>query len=301
MVSDEIPVLVMQKFGLEAKRQGNEYHSPCPDCAGKDRCIWFNDETKNGFCRQCMKTFWLTDLEKIDPLEKLDRQKRAREREVQELAMIERRITDWQRRADYRAGFHDGMSYAAREWWMGQGITDESIDWYGLGMCKWSWNNNADGEQRKVTAYTIPIRDPQTWEVVNMQYRLENPPPGVGKYLQSQGLPARSFYARQHTGGDVLIVEGAKKAIVLDQFTDRTIQIVGLPGITPSDRLIDELAGYKRKWLLPDPDVLEKPVQRFREHLTDLRVVRLPVKPDDAVLQRGMGKDELRNFMRYAR
>jgi len=301
MVDSDIPVLVYQKFGLEAKRKGNEYHSACPDCGGKDRCIWFNDETKNGFCRQCVKTYWLTDLEKIDPLEKLERQKRAREREEQEMAMLERRIASFQRRSDYQAGWHDAMSFTAREWWRQQGITDESIDWYGLGMCKYPLVNGSTGDRRNFTAYTIPIHDPITWDVVNMQYRISDPLPGMGKYRQETGLPARSFYARQHTGGDVLIVEGAKKAIVLDQFTDHTIQVVGLPGITPSDRLIEELAGYKRKYLLPDPDVSEKPVQRFRERLTDLRVTRLPVKPDDAIMQSGMTKDDLRGWLRYSR
>jgi hypothetical protein len=153
----------------------------------------------------------------------------------------------------------------------------------------------------ELEAYTIPIRDPNTSELVNVQYRLVDPPQGVGKYRQEYGIPARSFYAHPHTGGDVLIVEGAKKAIVLDQLLDNSMQVVGLPGVSPSDTLIDELKGYNRKWFLPDPDVQAAPLQRFRERLSNLKIVRLPVKPDDAVVQCGMGRGEFRKWMQLYR
>lgn len=297
MVSDDIPVLVMQKFGLVAKRVGREWRSACPSCGGHRRFVWYGDGKGNGFCQQCHETFWITDLKTMDPLERLEMEQRARVDMEREIRLQVARLKTWQEKQAYRRGWNDALSYAAREWWHRQGIEDASIDCYGLGACKYPIRNTRTGEQLDLDAYTIPVRDPETWEIVNMQYRLENPPAGVGKYRQATGIAARSFYARQHTGEDVLIVEGAKKAIVLDQLLGRSVQVVGLPGISPSPALIDELAGYKRKWFLPDPDVTDKPIRRFSERLTDLRVVRLPVKPDDAVTQFGMGKDELRNYV----
>lgn len=296
MATLDIPTLVMERYGLTAKKQGREYHSPCPDCGGRDRMIWFDDDKGNGFCRQCLKTFWLTDLKTLDPLEKLERERRAREREAQERGMIARRIESFQRRNDYRAGWHDAMTFAAREWWKAQGITDESIDDYELGACKYQLHK-PNGETMDLTAYTIPIRDPNDWGLVNVQYRLENPPQGFGKYRMQVDLPARSFYCKPHTGGDVIIVEGAKKAIVLNQLLDGACQVVGLPGITPAEMLIDELAGYKRKFFLPDPDVTATPIQRFRDRLQNLHVVRLPVKPDDAVTRYGMTREDLRAWL----
>ncbi|MBA2705846.1 MAG: hypothetical protein H0U60_18575 [Blastocatellia bacterium] len=297
----DIPVAVFQKYGLTAKKQGNEFHSPCPACGGRDRMIWYGDDKGNGYCRQCQKTFWLMDLEKLDPLEKLDRMQRAKERETAERAILERRITKFHEQEAYRAGWHDGMNYAARQWWTAQGITEESIDWYGLGACKYPLVNRTTGERVEMNAYTIPIYDPDTWSVVNRQYRLDNPPAGVGKYRQEQGIPARSFYCRQHTGGDVLIVEGAKKAIVVDQLLAHSIQVVGLPGISPSERLIDELACYKRKYFLPDPDVQTAPIKRFQERLQNIKVVRLPVKPDDAITQHGLTRNDLREWLLQTR
>lgn len=297
----DIPALVLQKFGMVAKKQGHEFHSPCPECGGRDRCIWFADGKGNGFCRNCIKTFWLTDLKQMDPLERLEMEQRARANIEREKQLIAKRLHTWQEKQAYRQGWNDALSYAAREWWHSQGINDDSISRFELGATKYPIRETESGARRELDAYTIPIHDPDTWDVVNMQYRLVNAPPGLGKYRQEHGLPARSFYTHPHTGGDVLIVEGAKKAIVLDQLLEHEIQIVGLPGITPSERLIDELSGYKRKWFLPDPDVKSAPLERFSERLSNLRIVRLPVKPDDAVVSCGMGRNELRGWLKMYR
>ena len=297
MATLDIPTLVMERYGLTAKKQGREYHSPCPDCGGRDRMIWFDDDKGNGFCRQCYKTFWLTDLKTLDPLEKLEREQRAREYAERQRGLDAQLLTKFQSRADdYLRGWHDAMTYAAREWWHAQGITDETIEYYELGARPYPITNSL-GEKLNLIAYTIPIRDPETCNVVNMHYRIDNAPDGFGKYKQEAGLPARSFYCKPHTGGDVIIVEGAKKAMVLNQLLDGACQIVGLPGITPSERLIDELAGYKRKFFLPDPDVTATPIQRFRDRLQNLHVVRLPVKPDDAVTRYGMTREDLRAWL----
>ena len=180
-------------------------------------------------------------------------------------------------------------------------MTDESIDSYDLGARLYPLTNARTGEKFSTTAYTVPIHDPDSWEIVNTQYRLENPPAGFGKYRQESGLPPRSFYARPHTGGDCIFVEGAIKAMVLDQLIGKSMQVIGLPGITPSEKLIDELSGYKRKFFLPDPDVSDANLQRFRERLSNLRIVRLPVKPDDAILHYGMGARELREWLRLSK
>jgi hypothetical protein len=297
----DIPTLVQERYGMVAKKQGREYHSPCPDCGGRDRMVWYGDDKGNGFCRQCLKTFWLTDLKQLDPLERLALEQQARANMEREKQMQAQNLKTWQEKQAYRQGWNDALSYAAREWWHTQGIGDESISRYELGYRKYPIENARTGERLSLDAYTIPIHDPDTWDVVNMQYRLINAPPTIGKYRQASGIPARSFYARPHTGGDVVIVEGAKKAIVLNQLLEDSIQVVGLPGITPSERLIDELSGYKRKWFLPDPDVQDGPIHRLTSILDNVHVVRLPVKPDDAVTGCGMGKQELRRWMQLYR
>mgnify|MGYP001590180104 CR=1 FL=1 len=120
----DIPVAVMQRFGLVAKKQGKEHHSPCPECGGNDRLTWFGDGKGNGFCRNCLKTFWLTEAQELDPLEKLEQLAKEREIREREQSLMQARLTDWQSKAAaYRKGWHDAMSYAAREWWRKQGIT----------------------------------------------------------------------------------------------------------------------------------------------------------------------------------
>lgn len=294
----DVPAAVLEKFGLNTKRQGKEWHSPCPECGGHDRMIWF--ERGNGWCRQCDFKVWLDgNNKKMDLAERAAylAQCIAREKQIEQ-----HKLETWQEgfKTGYLWGWHDAMTEQHRAWWHAQGIADDVIDGYVLGYCP---NKTIKTDEGTYTlgAYTIPILDPETKTLVNIQYRLENPPTGIGKYRQETGIPARNFYAGYAPGQDCFIVEGAKKALVLFQMLDRTITVIGIPGITPRSELIDEISKFRRKWFLPDPDVQDKAIRRFSERLTNLRLVRLPVKPDDAIVRYGLRRGDLRRYCQEGR
>lgn len=52
-----------------------------------------------------------------------------------------------------------------------------------------------------------------------------------------------------------------------------------------------------------DPDVKNKDIERKREVFsdTDYRIIRLPRKIDDMILEIGLGKEEIREIMKQAR
>lgn len=299
MQSYDVPTRVMEKFGIVAKKRGKEFHSPCPECGGRDRMIWW--ERGNGWCRQCDFKTWIDDGLKVENL--AERAAYLAQCIAKEKKIEQDKLAAWQDgfKTGYLWGWHDAMTATQREWWHSQGIDDEMIDLYALGYCRNKIVKVGDNEYITANAYTIPILDPHTGKLVNIQYRLENPPAGVGKYRQENDLQARNFYASGKLGEDVIIVEGAKKALVLYYKLGQVLNVVGLPGITPRAELIDELADFKRKYFIPDPGVCEKQIGRFAERLTNLRLVTLPVKPDDAFVNYGMERDDLRAMFRTAR
>ncbi len=305
VTDDLVQEIAFRRWGLSPRRRGREWHSPCPVCGGEDRFVIF----KNGgyWCRQCGLQGWLDDdapRSKPDPL--------VLQRHAEELARRRREQAErdraWARgyEAGYWQGWHDAMQATHRMWWHARGVTDRMIDYYGLGYCPKKLIVTRAGVEIVTPAYTIPIRDPRTWEVVGMHYRLEAPPPGEGKYRYEKGITARAFYAAPgDIAGTALVVEGAVKAMVCYD-RDGSMQVVGLPGCTPSEALRDEISGFDQIYIALDPDAGAAAV-RLREALLEkrhgkfVRLLRLPGKPDDLWLSGALTLDRLHEYMRQAR
>lgn len=290
-----------QRFGIQLKKTGHdEYHGACPFCGeGKDRFIVW--EEGNFYCRQCEKTGWINER---------DRQwKPAPESYKRAIARIEQqkreqaaRLFTWQQHLTFNTilEWHNSMDAMHRDYWHRAGITDDNIEYHSLGYCP-SKKVKVGEQLLTIPAYTIPILDPESRQLVNVQYRLENPPPQVGRYRQEAGIPAAAFYSTPDLDGHVIIVEGAKKAIVVSQLVQNKTQVVGLPGITPSESIINRLRQFKTKWLIPDPGVKESQIQPFRERLERLHIVTLPDKVDDCILRYGLNFRLFRQMLKGAR
>jgi hypothetical protein len=301
LVSDQnVQATAFRRWGVNPRRTGSEWHSACPFCGeGHDRFTIF----KNGgfFCRVCGSKGWLNNDQtnwKPDPItiQQAKECTEQLERERQD------RIATWQR--GYRDGqvrsWHDAMSPEHREYWRSQGIPDWAIDDYQLGFCSAKKIMTEHGEIT-LPVYTIPVYQPTTHAIVNVQYRLLNPPPGIGKYRQEYGLPSASFYAAEKVDGEAIIVEGAKKAIVVFDTLERKVQVVGLPSNCPSVRLLRELESYRRLYLILDPHS-HKQVERIARLLhSRVGVVTMPAKPDDAIVRHGLDKDGLHAYLKMAR
>ena len=198
----------------------------------------------------------------------------------------------------YWKEWHDKMTQENRLWWASQGITQQQVDYYELGYLPHKEIETPDGKM-VLPAYTIPIRDRENWEIVNIHYRLDNPPAGVHKYRYEHGIPSREFYACPGQFDNLIVVEGAKKAMVVYDRMDGATQVVGLPGCSPSEDVMNRLKGAGNVWLVLDPGC-EKQEQRFKSHVPQSRVVRLPGKPDDLMMA-GMTNTQFRSYLSQGR
>ena len=198
---------------------------------------------------------------------------------------------------------HRRMQEEQRVWWRQQGIADEWQEYYKLGYApQRSFSHN--GELFVANAYTIPIFD-LGWKPINMQYRIENPPPGVGKYRQEAGLSAAAFLSRPdmgELGGEIIVVEGAKKAAVVCAHLSDTPQVVGLPGCSSWAGMDTALQVCERVYVVLDPGA-EEAAERLAVAIgKQAVVVTIRMKPDDALLAHPeFGEKQFRQYLRYGR
>lgn len=303
LVTDDYVInTAFKRWGLSPKRTGQEWHSPCPVCGGRDRFMIFS----NGgyYCRQCEMTGWLDDDKRDWKPDPAIAQKWLEEQAARKAAQYAR-DREWQAgfKVGYIRGWHDAMGGRERGWWNAQGISNFQIDHYGLGYNPSKKIRVGDG-MIDAPAFTIPVRDPDDWEtIVNVQYRLENPPDGAGKYRQEDGISAAAFYAEPSgISARAVLVEGAKKAMVVYDRLGGAVQVIGVPGCSPSARIIEQVAEkkFERVYIALDPGCAAQ-AERIAAGLQDARIMNLPEKPDDAFLSGAMNVDKFRAFAAQAR
>ncbi len=292
--------MAWQRWGMNLKKTAHaEWHGGCPSCGGTKR-FWIGN--KGHFqCRECELSGWLDDNLQIekDPAKiaawkaEQDRLEGARQLD------IARRLTELRTYAEqsaYRLGRDDEADFLAKQYFNSEGISDRLIEKYELGYTREHLVKTDEGILH-LPAYTIPIYHPITRELVNYQYRLADPPPGVGKYKQSYGVPAASFFADPMPDGiqgDAVICEGAKKAIVTHDHLDGAVQVVGLPGCAPSKLLLEQLKSFTRVWLALDPGC-DSQARRIKSLLPQVKILSLPAKIDD-LFRSGMTREQFREF-----
>ena len=205
------------------------------------------------------------------------------------------------------------MEPAHRELWIKQGIIEYFIDYYSLGYCA-NHSTYYNGQEWHSPSMTIPHYGPG-WNLTNIQHRLLNPPEPGDKYRQMAGVPSAMFLTEPDeplTGG-VLVVEGAKKAIVTytNIDPDLKLNVVAIPSKTPSADMLALLVDADPVYLALDPDAywpvntkdgkqLAPAVNRVASKLDRSRViiVKLPCKPDDLFTQYGGKKEDLTPFIK---
>lgn len=291
--------ITARRWGIKVEPFGKEWHGPCPFCGGQDRFIIF----PNGYywCRpvglHCGKAGWLDEQEKIAVSPDLLKQRQTYQQQM--LGVKRQEAERW------LEGFRKSQIWLTwykqvrREWWHAQGIQDSAIDFYELGFIQ---DHPIKGKEGiiKVPAYSIPVRDLKTWEIVNVQFRLEQAPEIGGKYRMLPNLPQSLFFTEAGvSSGELYVVEGAKKAIVLSKFLGGESQVVGLPGCTPRIDLLNALRPFEPLWLLLDPGA-EPATKRFKEVLPQTKIISLPGKPDDLILI-GLSRLELEMYKKQPR
>lgn len=181
--------------------------------------------------------------------------------------------------------YHTNLTDENRAWLRGRGIPDTFQDQWVLGYTP-SKAFLYEGQLLHSPAYTIP-KISHDMKLVNMDYRLVDPPTGAGKYRSETGVPTAVFIASPGNTNQrrLFIVEGSFKAMVLYIFLAENgwgdTQVIGLPGV--SSKLYREHATeYPEVYVMLDPDSPDTTKVVSRE--TGARPIYLPAKIDDAIL-----------------
>jgi hypothetical protein len=286
-------IRALPDFKLHDRRR-NEYVSGCPFCGdGEDRFHYWPTEG-NFWCRQCDTKGFIDQEAELDPVRltefENERERRERQRREEERRAAER-IRSLSSRAEY---YHSQLTPEARAWWHSQGIDDATIDRYQLGYrpagaLEYGW-------RRETASYTIP--NYRAGELVDIRHRLAKDI--NGKYRpEFTGLKQQLFNVDRLArtdglmdAGEAVLVEGAKKAIVLDQagFT-----VVSVPGKTLGEAVLADLRrvltqyGIHRLFIALDPDAVDEArALALQLGYSGLEAIvsshRLTGKPDDMLV-----------------
>jgi len=279
-----------RRWGITYKRKRREAAGPCFQCGGEDRFIIF--ENGGYWCRQCLCQGWVNELENGKPLSpeilaeiKRKQEERKEQDRVRHLAATERMAA-----CKDHLKYHRNMPAEAFDYWLEQGITIESMSNYILGYCP---SCPTDGRP----SYTIPVINGNILR--NIRHRLIGS--DSDKYRPHMaGLGTQLFNMDLLTSGKrVIVVEGAKKAIILTQG--------GFPAVAVMGKSI-----FKREWLplfgrfsevivALDPDATESAYRLAALFDGRGKVASFPTKPDDALVLYGAGAVDIEAILEQAR
>jgi hypothetical protein len=268
-----------------------------------------------GFCRQCRYFSWVDeDLPNERPSQEqiaIATAERLRLLEIEHQRVKEKlqRVAS----ADFWKRWHEDMEPIQRGMWYQQGINDWAIETYQLGYCG-DYTFFYDGTEYHSPTMTIPHFG-HSWELVNIQHRLLLPPEPGDKYRQMADVPAAMFLTEpdNELSGSILVVEGAKKAIVTHLNFGHELTTVGIPSKTPSLDMLEKLDRCEPVYLALDPDayfptttkdgrIIPPAVSRIAAKLDGrAMIVKLPVKPDDFFFVHGGKPDDMRAYIRQAK
>jgi hypothetical protein len=295
-------------YHITLKRVGGDEHAgPCPWCGGADRFhVW--RERGNYWCRpgpgHCGKQGWVDELtgekmtadqRRILALEAKQRELERRQREQ------DRRLSALERMARSRdhLNYHFNITTDAVLYWNREGITNASIDKYQLGWCP-RCPTDRDGR----ASYTIPVFGRDGTTLVNIRHRLADAPGGDKYRPHLAGLGTQLFNA-QFTNGQnpdrsrILVLEGEKKSVVLDQEGFANVAVMGKRSF--KREWLDWLKPFRAVYVALDPDATESAHRLAAMFDGRARVVALPVKADDFFVRYRGSQDDFEHFIRTAK
>jgi len=298
MTTSDPVEFIRDTYHIELKQVGpDEWAGPCPFCGGTDRFhVWSRG---NAWCRpgpgHCGWSGWVDQLigyPQPTREQKIERRVAALEHKQKD---HEGRIASLEQmhKSQAHLQYHQALTPAAIAYWESQGIWGDTINRYLLGYCR-----RCPTDRQGRASYTIPVINRGVLE--NIRHRIVGA--DKDKYRpQMSGLGLSLFNADVLDGKPdrVIVTEGEKKTIVLDQSGFEAVGICGK-------------SSFKRKWLawfdrIPhvyvalDPDAIESATKLAALFGGRGRVMVLPAKIDDMIVKYNAGVDEIENYIRWAR
>ena len=320
--------LLQRKFGHLPhlkKRTRNEWSAACPVCgdAGHegngqpDRFRIFDDDKPLGWCRKCGHLEFAQDDNELahDPQLMAEMQRRRAELAEQENRNLRQRIAEL-KRSQLWIKYHDYMAeHHQRSLWRDAGIPDSLQDYWNFGINPLYEGMGQDGKFTS-PAMSIPYFGVGR-EIKNMQYRLIAPPTAGDKYRFTHGLKVRDLWLAmpdEKPSGSVLICEGVKKGAnafhqIVAQGVNSSLSVVAIPNLTPDSDMLTLLADCDPVYICVDPDGMKPNKQGvIRAHVLAnqigarrVRIVDMPAKLDDLVLDCGFDGTDLNRYVTMAR
>ena len=204
--------------------------------------------------------------------------------------------------------YHEGMAQWLKDKWTVAGIDEGMQSFWTLGGCEDFTYKDEDNLYHSATL-TIPVFS-EARELLTIQHRLLNPHNPKSKYRpEKTGLHAHPFLAVPEMGFDgdkVLVMEGAKKAMVTWTRSDTGWQCIGVDSQEMYKSMVEILKPVgARVIVVPDPNTEGNPnAIRKAWHLAKEiggAMVNIPVKIDDLILQTEMNQDGLFSLLKQAR
>lgn len=300
----------------------DEYSAECPRCGGSvhrggelpDRFrIFLHSKTTGdllGWCRQCGYV-WTPKGTKLDPIRQQAWVEERKSLEQEKLIRIKHTI-ELLNREKIWLKYHDNLTPEIRKYFYKRHIDDFWIDYWQLGYNpkKIIWTGT---EEYVTPAITIPVIEPVSQEVLTIRNRLLSPADPADKYRpETSGLPSSLYYTDYDNpiSKKALIVEGEFKAMTTCIELDTPdISVVGIAGKTPNIDIFAPLASCQTVYLLLDPDAYVcsgkeqiPPIRRLINHFQDrARVISLPYKVDDMIIDGSLRKEDLQILISTAR
>jgi hypothetical protein len=302
------------EFGITLEHaSGNEWCGPCPFCVpgkvtGVDRLRVWVGEGQEGigsyWCRQCERKGFVDKLLGGAPLTDHERRLRRLEAEAERVRRkereIEQRLSALERlnRRDDHKQYYRALDENDRAWWHSQGIVDATIDAHELGVCYGCPMDYPDHRP----SYTIPVYASDRTTLLNIRHRLIGPVDGDRYRPHMKDLPGKALFNAHYavTENEILVLEGSKKALCIEQYGYPATGVFGMHGFD-----LSWLKRFKarRLMLCPDPDAMRQwstlGHDIAKEGFT-VHVAEFPVKPDDLFIDGGTAAD-FERYLRWAR
>lgn len=287
------------------QKTSKEWSAACPDCqAGDDRFLYWPDKG-NFWCRVCgFEGFVLeTDQSQLTNEQREAWKRATEERKRKEIEARQSAIERLQGMVSKVHQYHSQVAQAL-DYWHSQGLDDTTINNFCLGYCP------ACPIEPESPSFVIPYW--QSKKLIHLRHRLEHPN-GHGKYRpEFAGLCNQLFNLDTISlddmdfglldSGEVVIVEGEVKTMVLEQMGIRTI---GIPGANSwKDEWSQQLKGVLRAYVCLDPGAngqANEIATSLKGQNVEAKIVRLPVKPDDFMTIYGGSPLELLTFIKQGR
>lgn len=279
--------LASKALGVKVLRQTDEKgKSPCPKCGGDDRFLSWLFEL-NGTCMRCGYHVRWGDVDK----QVIAQIKKEKQTTAIQLRKKMHGNTDWHKYADHPL---------ALDLWAKEGVSTQSCNKYGLG------HNPAfrikDGNDF-VEVPTMTMPNFYKGRLMDIRHRLMIPEKDqvrLGKYRSHlpKLMPFPFLADNICTEKPVVIMEGGKKAIIVDQYQndpDCAMLVSGIPGVQMVEYVLFILGRKEVRnkiyWML-DPDQPTSVSVALARQTADLGfpsyVCHTFMKPDDMVREFGI-------------